>query len=394
MAGHIVAIGGGSLLDPDSKLESLVLELSGVESPRVCFLATAFADHSERILGFYQAFGTRGCTPTHLELFGRPDRPAARLADQDVIYVSGGNTANALALWRVHGIDVALRSAYERGAVLAGWSAGANCWFEDSVTDSFGPLRALGDGLGFLGGSFCPHYDSELERRPTYQRLVANGMAPGFAADDDAAFVFSGGELEEVVSQRDGARGYRVTEAGEEALEARRPVRRFSIVANASCSGKTTLGRELARRLEVPFVELDALHHGPNWTEATAEELRARVEPLVAEDGWVIDGGYWGKLGDLVLRHADVVVWLDLPVRVWLPRLIRRTLRRVARREELWNGNRESVRNVFFSRDSLIWYALRNHSRHRRDYPERLGPYDLVRLRSPKEVERWLARFG
>ena len=171
-------------------------------------------------------------------------------------------------------------------------------------------------------------------------------------------------------------------------------MRRVSIVATASCSGKTTLGRELARRLEVPFVELDALHHGPNWTEATAAELRAKVEPVVAGDAWVIDGGYWGKLGDLVLRNADLVVWLDLPVRVWLPRLVRRTLGRVVRREELWNGNRESVRNVFFSRDSLIWYALGNHRRHRRDYPERLAPYDLVRLRTPREVERWLATFA
>ena len=92
-------------------------------------------------------------------------------------------------------------------------------------------------------------------------------------------------------------------------------------MATASSCGKTTLGRELARRLDVPFVELDALHHGPNWTEASAEELRAQVEPIVAGDGWVIDGGYWAKLGDLVLRNADVVVWLDLPVRVWFPRL-------------------------------------------------------------------------
>ena len=171
-------------------------------------------------------------------------------------------------------------------------------------------------------------------------------------------------------------------------------MRRVLIVATASCSGKTTLGRELARRLDVPFVELDALHHGPNWTEATSEELRTRVEPVVAEEGWVIDGGYWGKLGDLVLRNADLVVWLDLPVRVWLPRLVRRTVGRVVRREELWNGNRESVRNVFFSRGSLIWYSLSNHRRHRRDYPERLAPYDLVRLRTPKEVERWLATFA
>ena len=216
-----MAIGGGSLLDPHSRLETLVLDLSGAESPRVCFLATAMAEHAEPILRFYQAFGTRACLPTHLELFGRPDNPAARLDDQDVIYVSGGNTANALALWRVHGIDEALRAAHERGAVLAGWSAGANCWFEDTVTDSFGPLRALGDGLGLLDGSFCPHYDSEVGRRSTYTRLVAGGMAPGLAADDDAAFVFHAGELVDVVTQRQGARGYRVTAAGEEPLAAR-----------------------------------------------------------------------------------------------------------------------------------------------------------------------------
>jgi len=221
VAGHIVAIGGGSLLDPHSKLETLVLDLTGTESPRVCFLATAVAEHAEPILRFYESFGTRGCLPTHIELFGRPDSPAARLADQDLIYVSGGNTANALALWRVHGLDEALRAALERGAVLAGWSAGANCWFEDSVTDSFGPLRPLGDGLGFLRGSFCPHYDGELDRRPTYGRLVADGMAPGFAADDDAALIFRDGELAEIVTQRAGARGYRVTADGEEPREAR-----------------------------------------------------------------------------------------------------------------------------------------------------------------------------
>jgi adenylate kinase family enzyme len=171
-------------------------------------------------------------------------------------------------------------------------------------------------------------------------------------------------------------------------------VRRVAIQATASSCGKTTLGRELARRLDVPFVELDALHHGPGWTEATAEELRAKVEPMVAGDGWVIDGGYWGKIGDLVLRNADLVVWLDLPVRVWLPRLVRRTVGRVVRREELWNGNRETFRNVFFSRDSLILYALRNHARHRREYPQRLAPYDVVRLRSQGEVDEWLARFA
>jgi adenylate kinase family enzyme len=167
-------------------------------------------------------------------------------------------------------------------------------------------------------------------------------------------------------------------------------VRRVAILASASGNGKTTLGRELARRLEVPFHELDALHHEAGWTEATADVLRARVEPLVAEDAWVVDGAYRGKLGDLVLERAELVVWLDLPLRVWLPRLLRRTVRRVVRREELWNGNRETLRNVLLSRDSLIVYAFRAHFRHRRSYPGALAPYEVVRLRSPREVERWL----
>ena len=101
------------------------------------------------------------------------------------------------------------------------------------------------------------------------------------------------------------------------------------MIGSASGNGKTTLGKELARRLDVPFVELDALVHGPNWVETPDDELRAAIEPVLAADGWVIDGAYRGKLGDLVLRSADVVVWLDLPIRVWLPRLLRRTVRRI-----------------------------------------------------------------
>jgi adenylate kinase family enzyme len=162
-------------------------------------------------------------------------------------------------------------------------------------------------------------------------------------------------------------------------------------VASASGNGKTTLGRELARRLDVPFVELDALVHGPNWAETPDDELRRTVEPMLAGEGWVVDGTYRGKLGDLVLRHAEVVVWLDLPIRVWLPRLLRRTVRRLVRREELWNGNRETLRNAFFSRDSLLLYALRQHFRRRRVYTAELAPYDVVRLRTPPEVARWLS---
>jgi adenylate kinase family enzyme len=173
-----------------------------------------------------------------------------------------------------------------------------------------------------------------------------------------------------------------------------RVVKRVAIIGSASGNGKTTLGKELARRLGVPFHEIDALNHGPDWTEATPDALRARVEPLVAGDRWVIDGVYRGKLGHLVLGAADTVVWLDLPVRVWLPRLVRRTARRILRHEELWNGNRETVRGALWGRDALMWFALRSHFRRRREYPVELARYDVVRLRSPQEVKRWLGTTG
>ena len=142
--------------------------------------------------------------------------------------------------------------------------------------------------------------------------------------------------------------------------------------------------------LDVPYVELDAIHHQAGWRELTAEELRREVEPIVAGDGWVVDGGYRGKLGHLVLDAADTIVWLDLPRRVWLPRLLRRTVLRVVRREELWNGNRESLRNVVFSRNSLILFALRNDRRRQHRYPRALADYRVARLRSDAEVNAFV----
>jgi len=168
-------------------------------------------------------------------------------------------------------------------------------------------------------------------------------------------------------------------------------VKRVCILASASGSGKTTLGRALARRLGVPFFELDALNHGPGWVEASTDELRARVEPLVAAPEWVIDGAYRGKLGDLVLGCADTVLWLDLPVREWLPRLLRRTFVRIVRREKLWGGNRETFRGAFVGRDALIPYALRGYRPRQRRYPYELAGFHVVRLRSQREVDAWLA---
>ncbi len=138
------------------------------------------------------------------------------------------------------------------------------------------------------------------------------------------------------------------------------------------------------------YVELDAIHWEAGWTELDASELRRCVEPIVAGDRWVIDGNYRGKLGDLVLERADTVVWLDLPRSVWLPRLVRRTLLRVARGEELWNGNRESLRSVLSGPSSLIAFALRNEPRRRQRYPRELARFRVARLRSQAEVDAFL----
>jgi peptidase E len=141
----------------------------------------------------------------------------------DVIYVGGGNTANLLAVWRTHGFDAILREAWESGVLLCGWSAGMICWFEAGVTDSFGPqLAGLRDGLGFLAGSACPHFDGEDLRRPVYTQLVAGGFPAGIALDDAAGAHYVGTELNEVVASTAATGGYRVDAEGEQPLEVRR----------------------------------------------------------------------------------------------------------------------------------------------------------------------------
>jgi peptidase E len=217
MAGTILAIGGG-----DDFLEFL-LSLSDTPRPRLCYLPTAAADDPARIVAFYERAHGLDCDPYHVRVFGVPERPAELVAAADVVYVAGGNTANMLTIWRLHGIDRALRALWERGAVLGGASAGANCWFDGCVTDSFrAELDPLDDGLGFLDGSFCPHYDGEERRRPAFARFTADGsLPPGIACDDHAAVRFAGPELVEVVAVREGAGAYRVSAEGEEALATR-----------------------------------------------------------------------------------------------------------------------------------------------------------------------------
>jgi peptidase E len=219
---HIVAIGGGTRdLAAREPLDRFVLSLARSGEPRVCYVGTATGDAQDGILLFFEAFSRHRCTPSHLPLFWREhDDLRSHVLEQDVVWVGGGNTASMLGVWRAHGLDLILREAWETGIVLAGVSAGMICWFECGVTDSFGTqLAPLHDGLGFLSGSACPHYDGEEQRRPTYRRLVADGFPGGLALDDLAAAHFTGVELAEVVATRAGARGHRVELQGGEVAE-------------------------------------------------------------------------------------------------------------------------------------------------------------------------------
>ncbi len=219
---QIVGLGGSASEEETRRLLAYVVELAGKSSPKVCALPTAVGDAADSVLRLYGLLPEQART-SHLPFFPWPPSDLRRFVlGQDVIFVGGGNTANMLAIWRVHGFDEIAREAWESGIVLSGWSAGMICWFEAGVTDSFGPqLEGLHDGLGFLPGSACPHYDSEELRRPVYTKLVAEGFPPGVAADDGVGLHYVDTELVEVVSVREGAAAYCIAAEGEAPLPAR-----------------------------------------------------------------------------------------------------------------------------------------------------------------------------
>jgi len=211
---HIVPFGG--LRPVPGRTHPLIdylLQLAGKPRVRVAFIPTATGDAPETLVNMYGRFPPDRTERSHLALFHRTiEDITTYLLQQDLIVVGGGNTANMLAIWRVHGVDRALRAAWERGIILTGGSAGSLCWFEGGTTDSFdlNRLAPLHDGLGFLPGSHCPHYDGEAQRRPLYHRLIGEGFPAGYAIDDDAAVHFVDGQPLEVVSARAGATAYRV----------------------------------------------------------------------------------------------------------------------------------------------------------------------------------------
>lgn len=234
-AGQIVAMGGGGFsVGPEPQLiDDFILSLAPKQPAKICFVPGASAESAAYLVKFYRAFSGRALT-TDLTIFDPPAMPrrpsstadlSSFLDEQDIIYVGGGNTANLLAMWRVHGLDKLLLKAWNRGAILCGVSAGMICWFRGGVTDSFGPLAALNDGLGLIDATACPHYDGEINRRPTYHRLIKDGFQWGFAADDGAALHFQGTELKEAVGWKDSAAAYRVQLVDGQVVESRLPTR-------------------------------------------------------------------------------------------------------------------------------------------------------------------------
>ncbi len=241
---QIVAFGGGGFSDggANTLLDDYVVGLTGVGRPRVCFLPTASGDADHYVVRFYRAFPASRCEPSHISLFRRETGvgdPRPHLLAQDLIYVGGGSVVSLLGTWRAHGVDEALREAWQSGVVLCGGSAGSLCWFSAAVSSFHrGAPRAVA-GLGLLPWSNAVHYGDGPERRGAYHCAVAGGMAPGYGASDGTALRFVGSELAEVVAAQPDATAFFVSADETGRVAERELAARY---LGETCSGPTAIG--------------------------------------------------------------------------------------------------------------------------------------------------------
>ena len=226
MTGHIVALGGGGFsMEPDNpRLDNYLLSLARRPRPRVSFVGTASGDSPDYLLRFYKAFAKLDCEARHLPLFAfdRTLDLRAEVLASDVVYVGGGNTPAMLAVWQLYDLPSAFAELLDAGGVLAGISAGANCWFDRYVTDSV-PGGGVREGLGFAAGSFCPHYDGEAWRQPLVAEVAKQHAGDCLACEDSTAVHLDAqGRLIEAVASVDGKRAHRWVDGAPVPLETRR----------------------------------------------------------------------------------------------------------------------------------------------------------------------------
>ena len=222
MTKQIIAIGGGWFgRDPGKGIiENYILEQAEVKKPNICFIPTATGDNEEYKKNYYSTFSKLDSNPTHLDFFKRTPDLKKLIEDQDVIFVGGGNTKSMLAVWKDWGLDIYLKEAYERGVVMSGVSAGAMCWFEKGITDSWSNDLRIMDCLGFVKGNCCPHYDEEPERKPTVANFLSEQLLDScLVIEGESALHIKNGKVYASIAFRKGKRSYLVNIKNKEIME-------------------------------------------------------------------------------------------------------------------------------------------------------------------------------
>ena len=227
---NIIAIGGGGFGRNPNKpiIEEYILNLSDKKKPTVTFFPTASAEDSGYIVNFYTAFGQLNCKAQHISLFKKTPDLKSIIAESDIIYIGGGNTKSMLAVFREWNLDTLIINAYKEGKVLAGVSAGAICWFEKGITDSWaGGLKIL-NCMGILKGTCCPHYDGEANRRPSVEKILKNKELENcLCIEDGAAAHYENEILKTSISFYKDKNTYQVSYKKDELIE--KPLNRINI---------------------------------------------------------------------------------------------------------------------------------------------------------------------
>jgi len=219
---NIVAIGGGGFGRSlgSLEIEKYIISLTNKKRPKICFIPTASGDSSLYKLNFYRAFTKLDCITSHIDFFSRTENLEEKVLTQDIIYVGGGNTKSMLAVWNEWNLHKILRNAYEKGIIMSGVSAGAICWFEKGITDSWANSLNVLDCLGYTKGNCCPHYDEEPERKPSLSNFISNGdISECFAIDGGCALHLKNDQVHKAVSFKDGKNSFLVKNENKEIIE-------------------------------------------------------------------------------------------------------------------------------------------------------------------------------